>query len=202
MLNLITKIMNRVTRIIVIVLVFISSGCSKLQNLGTAPEKEPEITHVEMEYNGVYMEEDNPERISSKFILRNHSFSFYIRTSLYQRPISLKMLISSGEEFMVNKWYSLPSEETDYVWESFAKLLYDRALPQCKDIIALAGRVMFTNFEQKGDLDYWGEGYCSIEGIFEITLENKEEPGKTNEIKNGKFCISKSRFWDTRALED
>ena len=107
--------------------------------------------------------------------------------------MSLKMLISSGEGFELNKWYSLPSAESENVWESFAIIKGKRAI---------AGRVLFTEFNQTGDLTFNGEGYCSIRGEFEITLESEESSDKSIEIKNGKFYVPKSGYWDSRAMED
>ena len=189
--------MSRVGSILVLIIALISSSCTKLLGLGQYIEKDPEHIPVSMEYDGVLIEEDDPEWTDSQFYLRKHSFSFYIRT--YFRTyfassgISLKMLISSGEGFELNKWYSLPSAETENVWESFAII---------KGKKAVGGRVLFTEFSQTGDLTFSGEGYCSVRGVFEITLEKNESSDKTIEIKNGKFYIPKSKYWDSRAMED
>ena len=185
--------MSRVVSILVLIIAFFFSGCSKVLGFGQSTEKEPNLIPVSMEYDGVFMEEDNPECTNSKFYLRKHSFSYYIRTYFTSSGKSLKMLISSGEGFELNKWYSLPSAESENVWESFAIIKGKRAI---------AGRVLFTEFNQTGDLTFNGEGYCSIRGEFEITLESEESSDKSIEIKNGKFYVPKSGYWDSRAMED
>ena len=63
-------------------------------------------------------------------------------------------------------------------------------------------KVLFSEFNQTGSLNYSGEGVCAIRGEFEITLENKEQPEHPIEIKNGKFYVPKSNYWDSRAMED
>lgn len=156
-----------------------------------------------MKYDGVNVEENQSDKTDSNFYLRKNSFSYYIRTYFTDKRISLKMLISSGEEFDLDKWYSLPSTKTDDIWESFAIIIYDRGYyPKEEDIKAVSGRVKFTEFNQTGSLNYSGEGYCAIKGEFEITLENKKQPDKTIEIKNGMFYVPKSNYWDSRAMED
>lgn len=186
--------MSRVVSILVLIIAFFFSSCSKILGFGQSTEKEPNHIPVSMEYDGVFMEEDNPEWTNSKFYLRKHSFSYYIRTYFTSSGMmSLKMLISSGEGFELNKWYSLPSAESENVWESFAIIKGKRAI---------AGRILFTEFNQTGDLTFNGEGYCSIRGEFEITLESEESSDKSIEIKNGKFYVPKSGYWDSRAMED
>lgn len=196
--------MNRFSCILVLFFTLFSASCSKLLDFGNNTKKEePDPIPVSMEYDGVFMEENQPDRTQSKFYLRKHSFSYYIRTYFTEKGISLKVLISSGEEFEVNKWYSLPSAQSDDVWESFATISYDSGYyPEEEDIPAVAGRVKFTKVEQTGDLSYCGEGYCTVKGEFEITLENKKHPETPIEIKNGKFYVPKSNYWDSRAMED
>lgn len=197
-------ITRRFTCILGIAFTLLSSSCSKLLSFGNDTRKESsDPIPVSMEYDGVFMEENQPDKTHAQFYLRKHSFSFYIRTLFSENWISLKMLISSGEEFELNKWYSLPSTKTEDVWESFAMIIYDRGYyPKEKDLLAVEGRVKFTNIEQTGNLTYSGEGYCTINGEFEITFENKKQPENPIEIKNGKFYIPKSNYWDSRAMED
>ena len=71
-----------------------------------------------------------------------------------------------------------------------------------EDIKADAGRIKFTKFKQAGKLNLCGEGYCSIKGEFEITFKKQNPLGATIEIKKGKFYVPKSRYWDSRAMED
>lgn len=197
MLALIAMIMNRFRYILVVLLTLISTSCS----FYSPDVKEEDYVSVSMEYDGTYLGESIPGNTRSQFYLRKHSFSYYILAYFPQGSKALRILISSGEGFELNKWYNLPSAETDDIWESFALIRYDGNLHKA-DEKAIAGRVMFTKLEQKGNLSYSGEGHCTIEGEFEITLENKESPENSIEIKNGKFYILRSNYWDSRAMED
>lgn len=195
--------MTRAGKILILFLALISPSCSKKLDLGNNATKGQAPVPVSMEYDGVYLEENQPDRTGSRFYLRKHSFSYYIRTYFTEKGISLKMMISSCEEFELDKWYSLPSAETDDVWESFAQIESDKGYyPDEKDMKAVTGRVKFTELKQTGNLNYSGEGYCTIGGEFEITLENNKQPDKPIEIKNGKFYVPKSNYWDSRAMED
>ena len=103
----------------------------------------------------------------------------------------------------VDKWYNLPTAKTENIWESFAEIEYDKGyFPNEEDKKAISGKVKFTKFKQEGKLSYTGEGYCIIKGEFEITLENKKPSENAIEIKKGKFYVPKSRYWDSRAMED
>lgn len=196
--------MNRFGGILVLLFTLFYTSCSKQVDFGNDTKKEEsESISVSMEYDGVFIEENQPDKTHSQFYLRKHSFSFYINTYFTEKGIVLKMLISSGEEFELNKWYSLPSAKTDDIWESFAIIKFDRGYyPRAEDILAIAGRVRFSEVEQMGNLSYYGEGYCAIRGEFEITLENKKQPETPIEINNGKFYVPKSHYWDSRAMED
>ncbi len=197
-------ITRRFTCILGIAFTLLSSSCSKLLSFGNDTRKESsDPIPVSLEYDGVFIEENQPDKTRAQFYLRKHSFSFYIRTYFAEKGISLKMLMSSGEQFELNKWYSLPSPKTDDIWESFAKIIYDRGFyPKEEDLPAVDGRVKFTKFEQAGNLSYSGECHCTIQGEFEITFENNKQPEKPIEINNGKFYVPKSHYWDSRAMED
>ena len=156
-----------------------------------------------MDFDRVHLEVNEADRIHSQFYLRKNSFSYYMRSYFPKNEsgggLTLKFLISSGEGFSLNKWYSLPFEETEDVWESFAIIEYDKGyFPDKENLIAVAGKVKFSELNQEGNLSDTGEGYCAIKGEFEIKLVNK----KTIEIKNGKFYVPKSDYWDSRASED
>lgn len=195
--------MNRARTILFVILAFVSVSCSKLLDLRNNAEKEPDPVPVSMEYDGIYIKENLPERTQSQFYLRKHSFSYFHSTYFTEGGLQIRMLISSGEGFELDKWYNLPTAETENIWESFAEIEYDKGyFPNEEDKKATAGKVKFTKFKQEGKLNYTGEGYCTIEGEFEITLENKKPSENAIEIKKGKFYVPKSKYWDSRAMED
>ena len=195
--------MNRLHTLLFLILAFVSVSCSKLLDLRNNAEKEPDPVPVSMEYDGIYIKENLPERTHSQFYLRKHSFSYFHSTSFTEGALRIRMLVSSGEAFELDKWYNLPTAETENIWESFAEIEYDKGyFPNEEDKKAIAGKVKFTKFKQEGKLNYTGEGYCTIEGEFEITLENKKPSENAIEIKKGKFYVPKSRYWDSRAMED
>ena len=195
--------MNRLRTLLFLILAFVSVSCSKLLDLGNYAEKDADPVPVSMEYDGIYIKENLPERTQSQFYLRKHSFSYFLSTYFTEGGLQIRMLISSGEGFELDKWYNLPTAETENIWESFAEIEYDKGYFQNEeDKKAIAGKVKFTKFKQKGKLNYTGEGYCTIEGEFEITLENKKPSENAVEIKKGKFYVPKSRYWDSRAMED
>ena len=195
--------MNRFRTLLFFILAFVSVSCSKLLDLRNNAEKEPDPVPVSMEYDGIYIKENLPERTQSQFYLRKHSFSYFLGTSFTEGALRIRMLISSGEGFELDKWYNLPTAETENIWESFAEIEYDKGyFPNEEDKKATAGKVKFTKFKQEGKLNYTGEGYCTIEGEFEITLENKKPSENAIEIKKGKFYVPKSKYWDSRAMED
>ena len=195
--------MNRARTILFVILAFVSVSCSKLLDLRNNAEKEPDPVPVSMEYDGIYIKENLPERTHSQFYLRKHSFSYFHSTSFTEGALRIRMLVSSKDGFELDKWYNLPTTETENVWESFAEIEYDKGyFPNKEDIKATAGKVKFTKFKQEGKLNYTGEGYCTIEGEFEITLENKKPSENAIEIKKGKFYVPKSKYWDSRAMED
>ena len=189
-------IKNRVSYILVFFLSLISAGCSDVINL-------KEYGYVSMNCDGTDLKsEASDDSPYSQFYLRKHSFSYYIRAFFPDGRMSLKLLISSGEEFELYKWYDLPTSKSEDVWESFARLVYDKYYYSYKDDKnAVSGKVRFTDFEQKGNLNYWGEGYCSITGEFEITFEDNTSDN-TIKIRNGKFHIPESNYWDSRLMED
>ena len=195
--------MNRFRTLLFLILAFVSVSCSKLLDLRNNAEKEPDPVPVSMEYDGIYIKENLPERTHSQFYLRKHSFSYFHSTSFTEGALRIRMLVSSKDGFELDKWYNLPTTETENVWESFAEIEYDKGyFPNKEDIKATAGKVKFTKFKQEGKLNYTGEGYCTIEGEFEITLENKRPSENAIEIKKGKFYVPKSKYWDSRAMED
>ena len=195
--------MNRARTILFVILAFVSVSCSKLLDLRNNAEKEPDPVPVSMEYDGIYIKENLPERTQSQFYLRKHSFSYFHSTYFTEGALQIRMLVSSKDGFELDKWYNLPTTETENVWESFAEIEYDKGyFPNKEDIKATAGKVKFTKFKQEGKLNYTGEGYCTIEGEFEITLENKKPSENAIEIKKGKFYVPKSKYWDSRAMED
>ena len=194
--------MNRIYLILIFVVVSVSAGCSGLLDLMNKDEKEPDPVPVSMEYDGTYIMEEVPDNTRSQFYLRKHSFSYFIRTYFTEGALTLRMLVSSGDEFELNKWYDLPSDETENIWESFAEIEYDSRHWDKEDRMAVAGRVRFTEFDQTGGLNYSGEGYCTIGGEFEITLSDPARPQKVLEIENGQFLVPKSGYWDSRAMED
>lgn len=195
--------MNRLRTLLFLILAFVSVSCSKLLDLRNNAEKEPDPVPVSMEYDGINIKENLPERTQSQFYLRKHSFSYFLSTYFTEGGLKIRMLISSGEGFELDKWYNLPTAETENIWESFAEIEYDKGyFPNEEDKKAIAGKVKFTKFKQEGKLSYTGEGYCIIEGEFEITLENKKPSENSIEIKKGKFYVPKSRYWDSRAMED
>lgn len=194
--------MNRIKIILAFALIFTAAGCSKLLDLRNDAKQKAEPVPVSMEYAGIYLKEELPEKTQSQFYLRKHSFSYFIRTYFTEGALTIRMLISSGEAFEMNKWYELPSAETENIWESFAEIEYDSGFWEEDDKMAVAGKVRFTKFKQDGRLNYSGEGYCTIEGEFEITLTDQKQKDKVIEIKNGKFLVPKSRYWDSRAMED
>ena len=195
--------MNRLRTLLFLILAFVSVSCSKLLDLGNDAEKDADPVPVSMEYDGIYIKENLPERTQSQFYLRKHSFSYFLSTYFTECGLQIRMLISSGEGFELDKWYNLPTAETENIWESFAEIEYSNRYFQNKeDKKAIAGKVKFTKFKQEGKLNYTGEGYCIIEGEFEITLENKKPSENAIEIKKGKFYVPKSRYWDSRAMED
>lgn len=194
--------MNRLYKTIALVALLILTGCSKLLELSnSSSEKEPDPIPVSMVHDGVYIE-DLDSKTRSQFYIRKHSFSYYIRTYFHGVGISIKLLISSDAEFELDKWYDLPAAETETTWESFARIEYDKGYYTLDDQMAIAGRVRFTGFKQTGDLNYFGEGYCFVEGEFELSYPDPENPGETIEIEQGKFSVPKSRYWDARAMED
>lgn len=226
--------MNRAKSIILLILAFLSVSCSELLDIVIANHlgKESGPASVSMEYDGIYMEAEPKEYICSQFYLRKHSFSYYLWAHFAEGALSVGMLISAGEEFELDRWYSLPTAATENIWESFAEVVFDysRDKPEKEDKKAVSGRVKFTKFEQIGELNYTGEGYCTVEGEFEITLEGdqpSENAGEGDqpsenagpptspphwsqqavgpqhiEVKNGVFYVSKSKYWDSRAMED
>lgn len=195
--------MNRFRTLLFLILAFVSVSCSKLLDLRNNAEKEPDPVPVSMEYDGIYIKENLPERTHSQFYLRKHSFSYFHSTSFTEGALRIRMLVSSKDGFELDKWYNLPTTETENVWESFAEIEYDKGyFPNKEDIKATAGKVKFTKFKQEGKLNYTGEAYCTIEGEFEITLENKKPSENAIEIKKGKFYVPKSKYWDSRAMED
>ena len=195
--------MNRLRTLLFLILAFVSVSCSKLLDLWNDAEKDADPVPVSMEYDGIYIKENLPERTQSQFYLRKHSFSYFLSTYFTEGGLQIRMLISSGEGFELDKWYNLPTAETEYIWESFAEIEYTKGyFPNEEDKKAIAGKVKFTKFKQEGKLRYTGEGYCIIEGEFEITLENKKPSENAIEIKKGKFYVPKSRYWDSRAMED
>ena len=195
--------MNRLRTLLFLILAFVSVSCSKLLDLGNDAEKDADPVPVSMEYDGIYMKENLPERTQSQFYLRKHSFSYFHGTYFTEGGLRIRMLISSGIGFELDKWYYLPTAETENIWESFAEIEYNKGyFPNEEDKKAIAGKVKFTKFKQEGKLNYTGEGYCIIKGEFEITLENKEPSKNVIEIKKGKFYVPKSRYWDSRAMED
>ena len=195
--------MNRLRTLLFLILAFVSVSCSKLLDLGNDAEKDADPVPVSMEYDGIYIKENLPERTQSQFYLRKHSFSYFHSTYFTEGGLQIRMLISSGKGFELDKWYNLPTAEAENTWESFAEIEYDKGyFPNKEDKKAIAGKVKFTKFKQEGKLNYTGEGYCVIEGEFEITLENKKPSGNAIEIKKGKFYVPKSRYWDSRAMED
>lgn len=195
--------MNRFRTLLFLILAFVSVSCSKLLDFRNNAEKEPDPVPVSMEYDGIYIKENLPERTHSQFYLRKHSFSYFHSTSFTEGALRIRMLVSSKDGFELDKWYNLPTTETENVWESFAEIEYDKGyFPNKEDIKATAGKVKFTKFKQEGKLNYTGEGYCTIEGEFEITLENKKPSENAIEIKKGKFYVPKSKYWDSRAMED
>ena len=195
--------MNRLRTLLFLILAFVSVSCSKLLDLGNDAEKDADPVPVSMEYDGIYIKENLPERTQSQFYLRKHSFSYFLSTYFTEGGLQIRMLISSGEGFELDKWYNLPTAKTENIWESFAEIEYDKGyFPNKEDIKATAGKVKFTKFKQEGKLNYTGEGYCTIEGEFEITLENKKPSENAIEIKKGKFYVPKSKYWDSRAMED
>ena len=195
--------MNRFRTLLFLILAFVSVSCSKLLDLRNNAEKEPDPVPVSMEYDGIYIKENLPERTQSQFYLRKHSFSYFHGTYFTEGALRIRMLVSSKDGFELDKWYNLPTTETENVWESFAEIEYDKGyFPNKEDIKATAGKVKFTKFKQEGKLNYTGEGYCTIEGEFEITLENKKPSENAIEIKKGKFYVPKSKYWDSRAMED
>lgn len=192
-----TKVMNRACcNILFLLFIFTFSSCLKHNNA----EKGPDPAPVSMEYDGVYMKEDF--NTQSQFYLRKHSFSYFHSTYFTERGLRIKMLISSGEGFELEKWYNLPIAETENIWESFAKIEYDRGYWDGEDKKATSGKVKFTKFKQEGKLNFIGEGYCTIEGEFEITCENTNPSENTIEIRKGKFYVPKAGYWDSRAMED
>ena len=226
--------MNRAKSIILLILAFLSVSCSELLDIVIANHlgKESGPASVSMEYDGIYMEAEPKEYIRSQFYLRKHSFSYYLWAHFAEGALGVGMLISAGEEFELDRWYSLPTAATENIWESFAEVVFDysRDKPEKEDKKAVSGRVKFTKFEQIGELNYTGEGYCTVEGEFEITLEGdqpSENAGEGDqpsenagpptspphwsqqavgpqhiEVKNGVFYVSKSKYWDSRAMED
>ena len=187
---------NRVGYILVFFLTLIFAGCSDVINV-------KEYGYISMECDGTVLIADASEdSTSSQFFLRNHSFSYYIRACFPEGKMSLFLLISSGEEFELFKWYDLPTAVSENVWESSARLEYDKYYYSKKDDKnAISGRVRFTDFEQTGNLNYWGEGYCSITGEFEITFEDNTSDSIIK-IRNGEFHIPESKYWDSRLMED
>lgn len=185
--------MNRLSRILVFLLILIYTSCSGFVTVR-------ESGYVSMEYDGTYLREDTSDDTKSQFYLRKHSFSYYFREYFHEGKKAIKLLISSGEGFELHRWYSLPSPETADIWESFARIVYDGAFYK-PDEYAISGKVKFTKFEQNGNLSFSGEGYCSIQGEFEITLERKAL-GDTVKITNGQFKIPESKYWDSRQMED
>ena len=195
--------MKRLRTLLFLILAFVSVSCSKLLDLGNDAEKDADPVPVSMELDGIYIKENLPERTQSQFYLRKHSFSYFLSTYFTEGGLQIRMLISSGEGFELDKWYNLPTAETENIWESFAEIEYDKGyFPNEEDKKAIAGKVKFTKFKQEGKLSYTGEGYCIIKGEFEITLENKKPSENAIEIKKGKFYVPKSRYWDSRAMED
>ena len=195
--------MNRLRTLLFLILAFVSVSCSKLLDLGNDAEKDADPVPVSMELDGIYIKENLPELTESQFYLRKHSFSYFLSTYFTEGGLQIRMLISSGEGFELDKWYNLPTAETENIWESFAEIEYDKGyFPNEEDKKAIAGKVKFTKFKQEGKLSYTGEGYCIIKGEFEITLENKKPSENAIEIKKGKFYVPKSRYWDSRAMED
>ena len=187
--------MNRLRTLLFLILAFVSVSCSKLLDLGNDAEKDADPVPVSMELDGIYIKENLPERTQSQFYLRKHSFSYFLSTYFTEGGLQIRMLISSGEGFELDKWYNLPTAETENIWESFAEIEYDKGyFPNEEDKKAIAGKVKFTKFKQEGKLSYTGEGYCIIKGEFEITLENKKPSENAIEIKKGKFYVPKSRY--------
>lgn len=203
-----SMVISRISSIYCLLLVFTFASCSKFWERDDV-EKKPDPVPVSMEFDGVYMEEDLPERTRSQFYLRKHSFSYFI-SMWFTEVGTIRMLVSSDEGFELDRWYNLPTEEAEGVWESFAELEYNKYSNSSlnkDDKKAVSGKVKFTKFKQEGELDYCGEGYCAIGGEFYIVLESKKilaNPIRKNTItiKNGKFYVPKSGYWDSRAMED
>ena len=139
--------MNRLRTLLFLILAFVSVSCSKLLDLGNDAEKDADPVPVSMEYDGIYIKENLPERTQSQFYLRKHSFSYFLSTYFTEGGLQIRMLISSGEEFELDKWYNLPTAETEDIWESFAEIEYDKGyFPNEEDKKAIAGKVKFTKF--------------------------------------------------------
>lgn len=194
--------MNRFFKILVLVAILTSAGCSKLMDIRNNSEKEADPIPVSIVYNDIYMTQDLADKTHSQFYQRKHSFSYFIRTYFTDGALTLRLLISSDKDFVLDQWYALPSAETENVWESFAEIEYDKGYWNEDDKLATSGRIRFTEFNQTGKLNYSGEGYCSVEGEFEITFADPEDPDKTIEITNGTFSVPESRYWDSSAMED
>ena len=98
--------------------------------------KESGPASVSMEYDGIYMEAEPKEYIRSQFYLRKHSFSYYLWAHFAEGALSVRMLISAGEEFELDRWYSLPTAATENIWESFAEVVFDYSLdkPEKEDM--------------------------------------------------------------------
>lgn len=194
--------MNKAISILSLILVFAFASCSKILDIVDGADKESDPVLVSMEYDGIRIKEELPKRTKSQFYLRKHSFSYFISTHFSEGAMMLRLLVSSEEGFELDRWYNLPTVETEQVWESFAEIEYDRAFWDEGSRKATSGKVKFTNFKQDGKVSAFGEGYCTIEGEFEITLEKLHLSESAIEITKGKFSVPKSNYWDSRAMED
>lgn len=187
----------------VLAMILLTSSCIKILDAiieNQNKKEEPKPAPVSMFYNDVYFSEEDPEKTFAQFYLRKYSFSFFLKT-YFADAMELRTLVSSTEEFELNKWYKIPTEETETVWESFCILEHNGPI-KVSDDKALTGKIRFTAFKQDGKLNLTGEGYCSVEGEFEFTLEDVEKPGKISKIKEGTFVVPVARYWDSRAMED
>lgn len=191
--------MNRLFKVLLLVVMFLSTGCSDiLKSLLSKdnPELEPEPVPVSMKYDTVLHETELESSTASQFYLRNHSFSYFCRTYFKVGDKTLRLFVSSGEGFELNKWYPVPTDETELVWESFGEIKHPKYTEK-----AIQGRVRFVEFQQIGKLNSAGEGYCRIRGEFELTVLDPNNPAVTSEVAEGKFYVPKSKYWDTRSVE-
>lgn len=189
--------------IAVLVMILLTSGCTKILDAiieNQNKKEEPKPAPVSMFYNDVYFSEEDPDKTFAQFYLRKHSFSFFLKT-YFAGAMELRTLVSSTEKFELDKWYSIPTEETETAWESFGMLEHNGPIKESDDK-ALTGKIRFTSFKQDGKLNQTGEGYCSVEGEFEFTLADVAKPGNISKITEGTFTVPKARYWDSRSMEE